>query len=345
MPVTDQNQSVVLEKKQRDPRFDLIKAISILLVFTGHILQYGFKEHTNNPVFNLIWALQIPLFMFVSGFFFAGHNSIAKIGKRAVAYLVPFFTYFYIIKVLILGHFQRDLLKATTYMVSNLEVSLWFLWVVFVLQAIFVLAGLAADKAKRYRGSIFLFGVCVALLLLPWMGICFGVGTTFLGAKYVLYYTVFFGAGFLVKKYRSLIAQLLNKPWVSEGLLGCCLILLAGIVFNTELCKEQDEILNIVLRVVSGFVGIAAVGLLCRKLPREKISDKLQRIGGHTLEIYFVHMLLLGILPKADMPIFSVEGLLHFAVYFSLIAVLTVGIIKLLKINKLTNLLCFGKLP
>ena len=66
--------------KQRDVRFDVIKAVAIILVFLGHIMQFGFDSYTGNPAFQIIWALQIPLFMFVSGYFSTNEKQLSAGG-------------------------------------------------------------------------------------------------------------------------------------------------------------------------------------------------------------------------------------------------------------------------
>ena len=58
--------------KDRDGRLDCIKGISISLVLIGHILQYGYENYSSTFLFNIIWTLQIPLFVIVSGYFAGG---------------------------------------------------------------------------------------------------------------------------------------------------------------------------------------------------------------------------------------------------------------------------------
>lgn len=339
-------------KKMRDCRFDIMKAISIILVFVGHIMQYGFERYTDSWFFNIIWALQIPLFMFVSGYFTASEkkttmkDGIAKIGKRAAAYLMPFFSYFYIIKVLILGKFGRNPIEATAKLLYHLESGLWFLWVVFVLSAIFILADVFYHKAKRPVGKLFALALAVFVLLLPWVVFCWKISTTFLGSKYVLYYTVFFGAGFLVRKYKPVVAKLLQNRWIADMGFTVCLAVFAGIIFNTQLCQSSDGLVNTILRVLAGMAGIVVVGSLCRQIrgdSESRVKKAMLLIGENTLEIYAAHGLLVAILPKLDIEIFTCAGYITMAIYTIVIGVLTYGLIAILKANKLTNFLCFGK--
>ncbi len=337
---------------KRDIRFDIMKAVAILLVFIGHIMQFGFESYTESPMFNIIWALQIPLFMFISGYFSAtdGHiiagGPLSKIGKRAVTYLLPFVSYFYIIKVLILGGYGRNFAAATLKLVYHMEASLWFLWVVFVLSAVFIIGDYFYCRAKHPVAKLAALAAAVLVLLLPWVAVCFKLSTTFLGSKYVLYYSIFFGAGFLLRKYKSLVAKLLHKQWLADIAFTVCLGVFAFIIFNTQLCQAADGLTNTVLRIVAGGAGIVVVGMLCRQIPsrpNSRLQNGLRVIGENTLEIYAVHLVLVTILPKVDIGIFTCKGYIYLAVYTAVVAVLTYGVICLLKANRLTNLLFFGK--
>ena len=63
--------SEVINKK-RDGCMDCIKGIAVSLVVIGHILQFSYPGYDSLFIFNIIWTLQIPLFMFVSGYFAGG---------------------------------------------------------------------------------------------------------------------------------------------------------------------------------------------------------------------------------------------------------------------------------
>jgi uncharacterized membrane protein YcfT len=223
---------------------------------------------------------------------------------------------------------------------------LWFLWVVFILSAVFILADAISSKLKHPFANLCLLGGGALVLLLPWAALCLLVAPSFLGAKYVLYYTVFFGLGFLVKKYRPLAASLLRKKWLAETGFFLSLVIFCAIIFNTVLSKEADDLRNIVLRVVAGITGIVLVGSLCRKIPHRPDS-RLQRfllcIGANTLKIYAIHAVAVTILPKTSLELFSVQGYLHLAVYSLVLGAVTFGVIALLKSHRITNFLFFSK--
>lgn len=65
----DEESSMETMQQKRDIRFDVLKGIATLVVVFGHVLQYSIKGYENSLIFNIVWSLQIPLFMVVSGYF------------------------------------------------------------------------------------------------------------------------------------------------------------------------------------------------------------------------------------------------------------------------------------
>ena len=334
----------------RDIRFDIIKGISIILVFWGHIFQHSFENFAKNPIFNIIWALQIPLFMFVAGYFCVTNSDaksldFKKIGKRTFAYLLPFFSYFYIVKIGILGAFDRNIVTATSYLSSHLESSLWFLWVVFVFYVMFTIADVIHNNFKSTFMKLAMLFLSLLVLLIPWIVIALKIGTAFLGAKYVIYYSVFYCLGILLKKYKIIISKVLANHIFKKLIYVISLFIFTIIVFNSELHSKHDTLLNVFLRLISGFTGIIVVGSMCLEIKNasSKICNYIIRLGEKTLQIYFSHMLLLPILRKIDIPIFSVDGIVILVINTIIIGIFTYGIIKIIELNTFTNFIFFGK--
>ncbi len=137
--------------KQRDGRLDVLKGLAISLVVLGHILQGCYDGYDSLMVFNVIWSLQIPLFMVVSGYF--ASKKKAPVGqtilKKAKSYLIPFVSCFLIRELLILGN-QYQLWARTKVLMFALEESLWYLFVLFELSLVHLFASRMADMcAKR----------------------------------------------------------------------------------------------------------------------------------------------------------------------------------------------------
>lgn len=89
--------------KKRDERLDAVKGFAILLVMLGHCIVLN---HLSDPyLYDAIVAIQMPLFMAVSGFT-AGmgqealccagvrpelKKELARLKRRTISYLLPFF--------------------------------------------------------------------------------------------------------------------------------------------------------------------------------------------------------------------------------------------------------------
>ena len=94
-------------EKQRNPYFDILKAISIILVIVGHCIQYGAGMDylrsgifLYNPLFIFIYSFHMPLFMIISGYLF-GYSCKNKSEKQLLfskikQLLIPLFCWSFI---------------------------------------------------------------------------------------------------------------------------------------------------------------------------------------------------------------------------------------------------------
>ena len=152
--------------KQRNSSLDAIKGIAIVLVMIGHVFVHN---HMEDPyVYDFIKAVQMPLFMIVSGYLcglgikILDVKSYGKImGKRAVSYLVPFFSWLTIMHLTNLGEAYRKI-------VFQLDYGLWFLAVLFILTFMVYTAQLVAGKAgkKNYILSEIIFWIVYGMFCL-----------------------------------------------------------------------------------------------------------------------------------------------------------------------------------
>lgn len=104
------NRSTVSVKGGRDGRFDAVKGVAIMCVVLTHVMQHTIADFGNSFLFNLIFSIQMPLFMLLSGYFSISRKQrsfFSKLGNKAVRYLVPFFSFFVIRRVIFGGHYYR----------------------------------------------------------------------------------------------------------------------------------------------------------------------------------------------------------------------------------------------
>ena len=76
-----------MKEKIRDYRMDNIKAMLIILVVTGHLLELFLKSGNVKTVYKIIYSFHMPLFIFISGYF-ARFNLKKIISGIVIPYLV-----------------------------------------------------------------------------------------------------------------------------------------------------------------------------------------------------------------------------------------------------------------
>lgn len=144
-------ETIQLNKKaDRDISLDAVKGFAILLVMLGHcIVLNGLADPY---LYDAIAAVQMPLFMAVSGYI-AGlkkpeaveRPDLAKraavLGKRSISYLVPFFSWMVIVSF---PHCLKEL-KTELF---HLDYGLWFLATLWIVNLVCMIAALLADFAE-----------------------------------------------------------------------------------------------------------------------------------------------------------------------------------------------------
>lgn len=341
-----------MDKKSRIQEYDILKGFAITLVCVGHIIQSIASDFASLKVYSIIFAIQMPLFVIISGYFGVKKNidSIASlfkiIKKRLVAYMVPFFS-------IILFRTAFDFQSITMIewlkkiLLISMDSGLWYLWVIFFLFlslqfAIFTKEKIFKNKKLMSFPSFISDAICFGIYMLPWAMIALLCGTGFFGAKFVLYYGVFYFAGYV---YREYIEEFLaERERVTEAF-GLVSIVL-GIVIATRVNFEvtPDTIPVIILRAITGLLlSYGAIFVIVKK--HLWVDCKLLRVvGENTLEIYYVHGIgfaLLGATHKV--PLYSIEGQLMFWFSVILTVIYTYLVIKIVHRNKFLSLLLFGK--
>ena len=334
---------IIVNDNKRDVSFDFMKGLAMILVLVGHIMQRYICNYNQLPLFNLIWALQIPIFMFVSGFFCSkpiSNKPFVDVGKLFISYMLPFFSFLYLVKVLCLHNFDGSFFDATVYTLNNLETSLWFLFVLFFLQGIGKCSVKVFKKSQKKVRSLVLFCIYWGLGLLPFaiIGVVFGM--TFIGAKFVLYYSLFFAFGQIMRRFFAEATRIYNKYAVAIQimlLVGFCIP-----IVTTNMFLSPDNMLGVAIRLLTGVTGCLLVLILC-KIWNDKNRLKIiiaNHIGRYTLEIYAAHMLFYVQLPAQQWGTFdAVFTVLIAGGYMFLLTALYIIVFRNISV---TDLVLFG---
>ncbi|SKB65176.1 Fucose 4-O-acetylase [Lachnospiraceae bacterium] len=112
-----------MSSRQRDFRMDNIKAILILLVVIGHLMELYLKTGTVKTVYKIIYSFHMPLFIFISGYF-----ARFRIKKMIIGLLAPYFVFqtAYILFLNLILHEPTRLQYTKPYWI------LWYLMAMFI---------------------------------------------------------------------------------------------------------------------------------------------------------------------------------------------------------------------
>ena len=135
---------------------DNLKGVAILLVVIRHVMQANITDCSQTIVGNAIFAVQMPLFMIIAGYFsitsdkyYSSKTEIWNyIKRRLIHYILPFFSWYIVVYVLLRGFYNRNVFEALKILVKNVDVGLWFLYVVFVLSVVMITAQAICTRLK-----------------------------------------------------------------------------------------------------------------------------------------------------------------------------------------------------
>lgn len=186
----------------RNESLDLMRGLAALLVISGHVIQL-YVDAGSNILYNLITAIQMPLFMLVAGYAQGYSKPIIGvteffgfIKKRAIQLLIPWAVWS-ILFYLTLSH--RPLIEWIIYAAYHMESAYWFLFSLFWINVQFGIADLISNKfLKKYELVVVPILCLLSTSVLLYIGSL--VGISFLGIKYTTYYMLFFIMGWAIKE-------------------------------------------------------------------------------------------------------------------------------------------------
>ena len=338
--------------KQRNNSIDAVKGIAIVLVMLGHVFVHNHMEDAY--VYDFIKAVQMPLFMIISGYLCGQGRKIADLetygkvlGKRVIAYLVPVFTWLSVMHVDHLAAAYRTIF-------FQLDYGLWFLAVLFILTFMVYTAQLAASVCKEKKPilseSIFgvVYGIFCVILVVQIL-----IGNTFLSPYLIIIYVPFYMLGYMVgnygKKFLCWDAKEAGKLDCKNNRLIQTGILVMGAAFLylvvARNLNSMETKMDIMIQMIASVLGSTAIiyGVLWWK--DGKIKNIFAKIGGYTLEIYVIHYHFANMLNFNDKQydFYTLEGVLFVMASFIAMSAVTFAFIWVMKQFKILDFLFFGK--
>lgn len=310
--------------------FDLLKAFGIFLVIWGHSIAFLSSSCSDtNHCFLIIYSFHMPLFMMMSGYFYAGKVSLYTFSEllknKSIHLLLPAILWGVVIASFgFLNHLYKGESDLHLKVVNSLFLSLWFLKCLFLC---YVFAKLANNNVYGY-----ILTLCLSQFLPIW--------------KFEIMYPCFI-AGFLLKHYFNVIRQ--------NSLVVMILLLISFsytyvCLWDADMLKthflfiEQDSVFGTLyvrlVRICIGIVGSSFLILLFDKLfnsssnHEKSLGGAVSSIGKETLGIYILQdIIVVGLISK-------IPGIRIFDEYlFSLVIAPVFSLIVLLICYKIVRII------
>ncbi len=358
---------------QRDKAIDAVRGFAILLVMIGHCIVLNGLQSSDPYLYDVIKSVQMPLFMTVSGVLSGMALSRGKktdfrvIRKRAVSYLVPFFSWFVVVFLVThiadgtisLALFGRELYE----LLMQTDKGLWFLMTLFVIMLVVSLSQMLADRlVTKCDGDGSMEGGGKRALLLLIITGCFYVlffvqgrsGFLFLSPSLTLQYMPYYVVGYLLYGYgQELMGNLpLEKRKLCDSLLwtlwGISAISFLFLVIRYDLAKAPDGAGELLLQMMASLLGTFVCYFGMYRLAKKRELRVFSFLGIYTLEIYVLHFRFARLLPFAlfgegKPSLYSARGIFYTICVFFVMSGCTALGIWLIQKSRLLTFLLFGK--
>ncbi len=288
--------------ESRDRAMDFLKGIGIIYVVLGHTLV--------NPLHNFIYLFHMPLFYFISGYFYNDKYSdqpVNLIKSRIRTLYIPFIKYEIIFLLLHNIFFRMNLysdkvsyngITGKMYNIHDyanhlfhiitfgnkeqLLGAFWFLTVLFTINIIFCLSRFIYLKIARNNSDVF-FGLIILIMYIAGNLLKYYNISLPRQIEVSLMAIIFFYTGFLYNKYRSHIS--LNK-WFA---VLCLIILCAGTRYSDNTFMKSLMVFPF-LSLFFGLCGIY-INIFVSNIELVKNNSIINIIGKNTIVIMALHFL------------------------------------------------------
>ncbi|MBO4840477.1 MAG: acyltransferase family protein [Bacteroidaceae bacterium] len=278
---------------RRDQSFDVLKGILILIVVLGHALQYQYQEDCwHQPLFDGIYTFHMPLFVFVSGFFFYSctrrsfHDMIVNKSKRL---MLPWLIWSIVLVVAMCiiqkeTFFSLSTREKGTILFQEFQ-TFWYLICVFVLTLFYY----PIFKKDLYKKKLIHIAV-VAFLFLAWLlSLIFFDDLPWFCLKYcqITRQTLVFGLGVLYCLY--------GRKLTGGGIFLILTLAVAGIVYDRLSWGRWIFDYTLEQRIIDG-IWCTIIAFMVLKNISNVVSKQswlckpLAYLGKNSLGIYLVHI-------------------------------------------------------
>ncbi len=272
-------------EKQRVAMLDNVRAVLILLVVLGHLLErIGFFG--SQTLYKLIYSFHMPAFAFVSGLFFVKNKS--GVWKKM---LLPYLIF-------------QTLYLAQEAWADGVALSLqftkpvWILWYLLALLLWYMIADLIDLEGRKGRFALAV-SICVALLA----GFDSSIGSRLALSRTLCFFPFFLAGAYIRADGFASFQQFFcrKRRWKESCLLLLpALLSLFLLLLFRERCQASwfygseayGEGYTLCFRLWQYLAAASAILALCTLIPKGSLP-LLSRIGRNTMPVYLLHGLLL----------------------------------------------------
>lgn len=337
--------------ENRNQFVDIMRGIAMLLVVLGHTMTGCTVDSQKSFLFNIIWSLQMPLFILISGFVTKYSRPISDgkglwkyVKRRTVAYMLPWAVWSFLVRGIIFG---EDGFLNVKHLLWNMDSGYWFLATIWTISMIFGIASFIAERVSKEnllkKQTVLLGCYLVGMVLLVGIGAILGL--SFFAIKLTLYYMPFYYAGFLYGQFDDRMKESEIGKKIIDSVVAICFVVWLFVILRFPLYEMSDGGFAIILRAATSLAGCIAVCGLCRGIFSGKIGGgTLACVGEHSLEVYLTHYLLLSLIKLDEAPIlYSPAGLSMVLVNYVITVALTVMAIVMMNQNAVLSFVLTGK--
>lgn len=183
------------QKSNRNPTIDILRGIAMLMVVLQHTMVGCTINAENSFLFNVIWTLQMPLFILISGYVTKYSKPITSakaygkfVCKKTFAYLMPWAVWTFVVRGLI---FKQTLYLNIKYILFHMDAGYWFLFTLWTIVMIYGFAQFvserfcAKNKSKFTKLLVLTIVYVIGMVILASVGLAMGL--SFLCIKLTLY--------------------------------------------------------------------------------------------------------------------------------------------------------------
>ena len=325
-------------EKTRDFSFDYMKGWLIFLVVWAHFIVCFFTQNGKDPLFKSIYSFHMPLFVFISGWFFSSKGSFVDlIKKQFKRLLVPQFTFVILGLIIYVSFWNTYSYKLTENEILSIKkfyhfvTFAWYLWCIFF-------CSLIVDACKRLfkeKSKYVLFSICIVMwLLVDWLP-----GPIFNNQQVARMLPCFY-LGILAKENQDQFSRC--KKMFTILSVSVCILYFFLFMINTE-----KELPGYLIRIPLQFFPMYLAFLFFKQLYAWKFLRKFFLFWSKdTLFIYVSHIFVISLLEPLQLT-FSLDSKTADYAFYAFIALTVCFILgflsQIIRKNYLTRKLFLGE--